>query len=163
MTESNTLVLRAAVPEDDAFLYAVYASTRAAELAVVPWDDAKKAEFLRMQFDAQHTFYHEQFPNAQYDVLIQEGEPIGRLYVDRRPDELRILDIALLPQFCGRGLGGRLLRALIEEADRATTPIRLHVETFNPARRLYERLGFRQVQNDGIYILMEWNPNHVTP
>ena len=160
MTPHPPVDLRPASKEDDAFLHQVYASTREQELMATNWDSEQKAAFLRMQFQAQHTFYHAHFPDARYDILMRGGEPIGRLYIDRREDELRILDIALLPQFCGQGLGTHLIRTFMDEATALGLPVRLHVETFNRAQRLYSRLGFTQVQNDGIYILMEWNPSN---
>ncbi|BDI33584.1 N-acetyltransferase GCN5 [Capsulimonas corticalis] len=160
MITSPQVEMRPATPEDDEFLYTVYASTREQELLAAPWDNEQKASFLRMQFQAQHTYYHAQFPDARYDVLIRDGEAIGRLYTDRRKDELKILDIALLPQHCGKGVGTQLIRMFMDEATALGLPVRLHVETFNRAQRLYARLGFTQVQNDGIYILMEWNPTN---
>ncbi|MCW3058899.1 MAG: putative acetyltransferase protein [Capsulimonas sp.] len=156
MTIPPQITLRPETPEDEPFLYDVYASTRQQELMATGWDAEQKAQFLRMQFQAQHSFYQSQFPSAQYNVLLQDGDPIGRLYVDRRETELRILDIALLPPFCNQGLGTQLIQELMLEAAGQGVPLSLHVETFNRARTLYGRLGFTEVQNDGLYILMEW-------
>ncbi len=89
---------------DQAFLYQVYAGTRTEELAPLPWDEAEKAAFLRMQFDAQHKYYGEQFPDARFDVVLDRGRRIGRLYVDRRAEEIRVIDIALLPECRGKGI-----------------------------------------------------------
>jgi ribosomal protein S18 acetylase RimI-like enzyme len=150
--------LRPVEPGDEEFLYRVYASTRTEELAVVPWDDDAKEAFLRMQFAAQDTWYHEQMPDASYQVVLVDGEPAGRLYVDRREDEIRIVDIALLPEHRGRGLGTALLRELLEEADAAGKPVTIHLERFNPALRLYERLGFAQVEDQGVYLFLERRP-----
>jgi ribosomal protein S18 acetylase RimI-like enzyme len=133
----------------------VYASTRAEELAAVPWEDATKEAFLRMQFSAQDVYYREQMPDASYQVVLVDGERAGRLYVDRREDEIRIVDIAFLPEHRGQGLGTTLLRALLTEADEAGKRVTIHVERFNPARRLYDRLGFVQVKEEGIYLLLE--------
>jgi len=153
------LTRRPIEPGDEAFLAHLYASTRAAEMALVPWSEAEKAAFLRQQFHAQHTYYRAQFPDARYDLLLIAGEPAGRLYVDRRPDEFCILDIALLPEYRGRGIGTALLQEIIEEATVEDKPIRLHVEPTNPARRLYTRLGFTEVRENGPYIQMEWLPD----
>jgi ribosomal protein S18 acetylase RimI-like enzyme len=156
---TTDLSCRPARDEDAAFLYQVYAGTRAEELAVVPWDAAQKEAFLRMQFHAQHTYYHAHYPGASYQVVLHEGRPVGRLYVDRRPEEIRIIDIALLPEHRNRGLGGRLLYKLFEESARAGKPIRIHVEAFNRAMRLYQRLGFVKIGDAGVYHLMErWPP-----
>jgi ribosomal protein S18 acetylase RimI-like enzyme len=133
----------------------VYASTRTEELAVAPWDDAAKEAFLRMQFSAQDRWYHDQMPDASYQVVLVDGEPAGRLYVERRGDEIRIVDISLLPEHRGKGLGTALLRELLAEADAAGKRITIHVERFNPALRLYERLGFAQIEDKGVYLLLE--------
>ena len=99
------IALRPIVPEDHSFLLAVYASTREPELAAVPWDAAQKAAFVRMQFDAQHAYYQEHYAGAAFDVILVDGQPAGRLYVAREDDEIRIVDIALLPGYCNRGIG----------------------------------------------------------
>lgn len=154
----RTITLRPIRPDDEAFLYRVYASTREDELAVLDWDRAQKEEFLRMQFRAQHTFYLEQFTQAQFDLIVLDGEPVGRLYVDRRSDEIRIVDIALLTEHRRRGIGSRLLNDLLAEARAAGLPVRIHVEQNNPALGLYHRLGFRRIADKGVYFLMEWTP-----
>ena len=152
------ITLRPARDRDREFLYRVYASTREDELAVVPWTDAQREEFLRMQFAAQDSHYHTHFPDAAYDLVLRDGQPIGRLYVDRRPDELRILDIALLSEHRGGGIGTGLMRELLDEAARTGKAVRIHVEHNNPALRLYHRLGFTRVGDTGVYYLMEWVP-----
>jgi ribosomal protein S18 acetylase RimI-like enzyme len=121
----------------------------------VPWADAAKEAFLRMQFSAQDAWYHDQMPDASYQVVLVDGEPAGRLYVDRRDGEIRIVDIALLPQHRGRGLGTTLLREILAEADAAGKPVTIHVERFNRALGLYERLGFAQVDDQGVYLLLQ--------
>ncbi|MFC5490936.1 GNAT family N-acetyltransferase [Dokdonella soli] len=148
--------LRPTRPEDLGFLQEVYAGTRADELARTPWSAEQKQAFVRMQFDAQHTYYRQQFADAAYEVILLDGVPVGRLYTDRRADEIRILDIALLPEYRNCGIGSRYLRDIQEEAQQAGRAVRIHVEMFNPARRLYDRMGFRPVQEDGVYLLMEW-------
>ena len=144
--------------EDRGFLQRLYASTRADELAVVDWTDEEKERFLGFQFGAQHDYYREQFPAARFDVVLVDGEPAGRLYVDRREDEIRLIDIALLPQYRRRGIGGELMRRVLDEGRRAGLPVQIHVEHNNPAMRLYNRLGFRKVEDQGVYALMRWQP-----
>ena len=151
-----TIALRPITQDDDAFLLALYASTRAPELAVVEWDAAQKAAFVQMQFDAQHAYYQEHYEGAAFDVILVDSQPAGRLYLHRRDDEIRIMDIALLPDYCNRGIGTTLLHGLQSEAAAAAKPLRIHVERFNPAQRLYERLGFRQIDDRGVYLFMEW-------
>ena len=112
-TAARRLGLRPAGPDDEPFLYRVYAGTREDELAAVDWDAAQQAAFLRGQFEAQHHYYHEQFGSAEFQIILLGGEPIGRLYVDRRDDEIRIIDIALLPAHRNAGLGEALLTDLL--------------------------------------------------
>lgn len=150
--------LRPIQPEDEPFLLRVYASTRTEELKQVDWDARQKDDFLRMQFEAQHSHYTEHFPDADFQLVLKGDEAIGRLYVDRRSDEIRLIDIALLPDFQGEGTGSGLLKALLDEACQMDLPLRIHVEKFNPALRWYERLGFRQIEDKGMYLFMEWTP-----
>jgi GNAT superfamily N-acetyltransferase len=145
-------------PDDEPFLYRLYASTREAELRPVPWTSEQKAAFLRQQFQAQHAFYQEQYRDTRFEVILRDGQPIGRLYVARWADEIRIVDIALLPEHRGGGIGTGILRDLLAEAAAAGKRVRIHVERLNPARRLYERLGFAPVEDKGVYVLMEWRP-----
>ena len=156
MTRATTL--RPASDDDLEFLYQVYASTRTEELAVVPWSEEEKAAFLRMQFEAQHSYYHQQFPAASFDIVLRHGEPAGRLYVEERPDEIRIIDIALLPRYRGRGIGSALLREILARGQELALPVRIHVEKNNPALSLYHRLHFREIEDQGVYYLMEWTP-----
>ncbi len=156
-----SIVLCPVQPEDTAFLYRVYASTREEELAPLGWDAAQTDAFLRMQFNAQHRYYQDQFPDAAYQIILVDGCPAGRLYVDRDPDLVRIIDIALLPEYRGQGIGTTLLKGLLEEAGRANKPVRIHVEQANPALRLYRRVGFSIIADRGIYVLMEWSPGGV--
>jgi len=151
------ITLRPVLPQDEPFLFALYASTRTEELAPVDWDDAQKESFLRMQFAAQQQFYKDRFAQARFDVVLAGDRPIGRLYVDRREDEIRVIDIALLTEHRGAGIGSELLRDLLAEAAGLDKPVRIHVERFNPALRLYERLGFTRVADHGVYYLMEWS------
>ena len=149
------VTLRSACPGDEDFLYRVYASTRSAEMALVDWDDERKTAFLRMQFLAQDRHYREGFREARFDVIECDGRPIGRFYVDRGPDEIRILDIALLAEYRQRGIGSCLMDAILAEARRDGKAVSLHVERSNPASRLYERLGFVTVDEGPIYRLLE--------
>jgi ribosomal protein S18 acetylase RimI-like enzyme len=151
--------LRSARPDDAELLYRIYASTREAELAVVPWDAAAKEAFLRMQFAAQHSHYHAAYPAARYDLIVSGGEVLGRLYVDRGEQAWLVLDLALLPAYRGRGVGTGLLTRLQAEAAAAGRAVRMHVERSNhQAQRLYDRLGFRQIADEGVYLLLEWRP-----
>jgi ribosomal protein S18 acetylase RimI-like enzyme len=150
------LTFRFVTDADTAFLAAVYASTRQEELALVPWSDAQKAWFVDMQFRAQHTYYQQHYAEADWLVVERDGQAIGRLYVDRWEREHRVIDIALLPEHCGHGLGTALMRDLLDEAAAAGKALTIHVEKNNLARRLYSRLGFRPIGETGVYDLLEW-------
>ena len=154
---NSSATLRAATADDADFLRAVYASTRLAELTVTDWSDEQKALFCRQQSTAQETHYRANYPTANFAIVESAGTPVGRLYVDRWEKEIRIMDLALLPAHRGAGIGTALLRDLQEEARIAGKALTIHVEKFNPALRLYERLGFRVREDKGVYLLMEWN------
>ena len=149
--------LRPVEPGDEVLLRRVYASTREEELRQAPWDDAMKEAFVRMQFDAQKSHYDRVYPECSNQVIEAAEGPAGRLYVDRSNKSVHIIDIAILAEFRNRGIGGCILRELLREAKESGVPATIHVERFNPAMRLYERLGFRKVKDAGeIYVLMEW-------
>lgn len=152
---TSAVTLRQATEEDRDFLVGVYASTREEELALVPWGDGQREAFVRMQFDAQDTSYRAQNPHGTFDVIEVDGVPAGRLYVDRRPDDIRIVDIALLPEFRGRGIGEHLTRRVVHEAAATGRTTSIHVEIHNRAASLYTRLGFVPVAERGVYRLME--------
>jgi len=142
---------------DGDFLRAVYASTRRPELASLHWSAAEEDAFIGAQFEAQARHYRSAFPDASQSVVYVDGEPAGRLIVDRCDDEIRILDIALLPQFQNAGVGRELIRRLLDEADTVRLPVRCHVLADNRARRFWERAGFtaQEPDSDGVYLSME--------
>ncbi|WP_375461560.1 GNAT family N-acetyltransferase [uncultured Enterovirga sp.] len=152
------LVFRPIEEADLPFLERVYASTRADELTRVDWPEARKRAFVRMQFQAQHAHYQTHYSDAEWLVIMEGPEPIGRLYLERWPSQHRIIDITLLPEHRGRGLGEKLLLDLQDEAAAAGKAVSIHVETFNPAMRLYRRLGFVLEEDKGVYHLLGWSP-----
>src|SRR6266550_911227 len=135
----------------------VYSSTRADEMALVNWTDEQKLAFLLMQSNAQKVSYQQESPNAEYFVILNDGIPAGRLIVDRSSEILCLIDIALLPAHRNLGIGRLLIERLQAEAAETAKCLRLHVENFNPAQRLYERLGFMKVEESGFYWRMEWS------
>jgi ribosomal protein S18 acetylase RimI-like enzyme len=150
------ITLRPTLPEDESFLLEVYASTRAQEMALVPWDDEQRNSFLAMQCSAQHSHYRQQYPEASYSVILRDNSPVGRLYVMREERDIRILDITILPEYRNGGIGTSLLQDLLDEAAAAGQRVLIYVETFNPSLRLLERLGFKNIGEEGINFLMEW-------
>ena len=152
----TSIHLRPITAQDEAFLVRLYASTREMELTQTNWSDEQKAMFCRMQFNAQTTDYQRNYPDASFDVIERDGVAAGRLLVLREDEKIHVIDIALLPEHRGAGIGTKFLRELQEEATAAGKKLSIHVEQFNPARRLYERLGFQQIEEKGIYLLMQW-------
>jgi ribosomal protein S18 acetylase RimI-like enzyme len=151
--------LRPSTIDDQGFLFKLYATTRADEIAGFGWNDAQKQAFLTIQFQAQQRWYATAYPKADEHIIMQEDAAIGRIVVDRAADRAVLVDIALLPEYRARGFGGALLRNLIEQCRRERLPLRLQVLRTNRAQRLYERLGFRRTGEDPIYLQMEWRPD----
>ena len=152
------VTLRPEQPGDEGFLYEVYASTRQEELALTGWDEAMRRAFLAQQFGAMRVGYRGSFPAAEFAIILQGAEPVGRMVIDRGPESIRVVDLALLPAHCHRGLGTLLLRRVCAEAAAAGRPVRLSVLKQNRAVGWYERLGFRRIAEAGPYDEMEWRP-----
>ncbi len=145
------------LPDDGDFLLSVYASTRP-ELTGLGWSGKQQDAFIRMQFDAQTRHYRESFPDATYSVICVDGERAGRLIVNHADDQILIVDIALLPEFRRIGIGGGLVRRLLDQADAGHLPVRCHVLHDSTARRFWERAGFSALGRDGVYLAMERAP-----
>ncbi len=163
MDQQKIITRRPVKPDDLEFIFQVYSSTREEELSVTGWDAESKVRFLRQQFNAQREYYQDQFTDATFDIVLEDNTPIGRLYVDRREDEIRIIDIALLPEQRGHGIGSALLAEILLEAKQRKIPARIHVEKFNRALQLYKRLGFRAVADRDPYLLMQWQAGERNP
>ncbi|MCK5146160.1 GNAT family N-acetyltransferase [bacterium] len=142
--------------EDLPFLMEVYASTRAEEMRLTGWNEIRIAEFISMQFNAQHKHYTQYYPNAKMDVIYVDGEPAGRLYVEHTTKEIRIMDICLLPEFKGKGIGYHYMQQLMDEGKEKCLPVSLHVEKNNPSKSFYDRLGFKVLEDREVYWFMEW-------
>jgi ribosomal protein S18 acetylase RimI-like enzyme len=152
------VTLRPIADADMEFLLALYGTTREEELKRVDWTPEQKAAFVRHQFEAQHLHWQENYTATRWDLIVCDGEPIGRLYVARWPEDIRIVDITLMPDRRGTGIGTHLIRELIAEGDASGRRVSIHVEMYNPARRLYERLGFVRAGEHGVYLRMERPP-----
>lgn len=153
------IALRWARDGDRPALLALYATTRAEELALQPWPEATKAQFVAQQYDLQHRHFVAHFPDAAFLVLARGAGVVGRLYVDRStrgPRDL-VVDILLAPEWRGAGVGGALLRAVQADASARGREVELHVLSWNAgARRLYERLGFHVADAGSPHVLMRW-------
>jgi GNAT superfamily N-acetyltransferase len=154
--DGRFVALRPAVEADEAFLLEVYAGTRADETAQTGWDDAQRRAFIKMQFGAQQQHYRSHYPKGEHSLILLNEEPIGRLYVARSGGEIRILDIALLAEHRNKGVGTRIIKDLMAEAAKTGRPLRIYVESFNPALRLFQRMGFSQTEQTGFHCLMQW-------
>lgn len=145
-------------PQDQPFLFQVYTSTRHEEVAAWGWAGAEQTAFLRMQFQAQQQSYALQYPGAESYIIYCDELPVGRLLIERTEQEILLIDIALLPDHRGRGLGGSVLRGLQAEATQAGKTVRLSVQKENRARRLYERMGFLLVGASDLHYVLAWRP-----
>lgn len=151
--EDAGIALRDATDGDAPFIAAVYASTRAEELEPVPWTPDQKKIFTDWQSHQQEAHYALHYPHAERLVVEREG-PVGRLYIDTTRVEVRLMEVTLLPPFRNQGIGSRLMDEVLAYADALALPASLHVEPFNPARRIYDRLGFVVKETRGIYEFM---------
>jgi len=154
------IALRPERPDDERFLYAVYASTREAELALTNWDAPVRRAFLDHQFNAMRQGYRSMFPDGEFLIVEINGQPVGRLVVHRAAAEIRVVDLALLPAHRNQGTGTFLMRQICDQADR---PVRLSVLQHNRAFHWYERLGFAKVGDLGVYDELEWRPSVKSP
>ena len=156
----GSINLRPTTPEDEGFLIDLYAGTRSDELAFLAGDEQQKSAFVRMQYAAQRQHYLMSYPNANNSIILMNDAPVGRLIVNRGESELTLVDISLLPEQRGLGIGTHLLKGLLHEASSTSKPVRLHVLQSNPAKKLYERLGFAIVSSDQVYCEMISTPGH---
>jgi GNAT superfamily N-acetyltransferase len=148
--------LRKATTNDYSFLESLYRVGREAELAMTPFTAQEKDRFIQQQFAAQTQHYHTNYCSDFFNIIEVDGNNAGRFFVDYWSNEIRIVDISLLPEFQNSGLGTYLMKKILKEGHAQDKPVTIHVEEQNPARRLYERLGFKEKSRfNDVYILME--------
>ena len=147
------LTLSAITPADASFLLSVYAATRADELALTDWSDEQKQMFLRMQFEAQQQHYQARYPNASLSVIKSDDQPVGRLYTAELADEIRIIDITILPERRNQGIGTKLVEDVLLAGAGKQKPVQIYVESYNRSARLFSRLGFNPVSEQGVHVL----------
>jgi ribosomal protein S18 acetylase RimI-like enzyme len=160
--DPSRVTLRSVAASDEPLLLEIYASTRAEEMALVPWTPEQQEAFVKMQFTSQQEHYKKIQPDANHDIIMLNGRPVGRLYVARTNEYIEIMDLTVLPQDRNAGVGSTLIKALMNEAE-IGRPLRIYVENFNPSLRLFERLGFKAVAEEGFHLLMAWTPGDSTP
>lgn len=155
---SGAVTLRPAADSDYDFMRRLYHSVRAEEMQQFPFDEAQKREFLDQQFSAQFAHYGIHYPTCERNIIEKDGQPVGRLWIDEWRDQIRLVDISLMPEWRGSGIGTGILRDVLARGQACGKPVTIHVEGFNPALRLYQRLGFEHVDTNGVYYLMKWTP-----
>jgi GNAT superfamily N-acetyltransferase len=155
-TTGQAITLRPEGPEDEGFLFAVYADSREEEMKLTSWNEAERRVFLEFQFKAQRLGYRGMYPEAAFLIVMDGTERVGRLVVNRASGEIRVVDIALRAACQRRGLGSRLLKELMAEARQARHPLRVSVFNGNTTRQFYARLGFVQTSDTGAYSQWEW-------
>jgi ribosomal protein S18 acetylase RimI-like enzyme len=153
------ITLRDAVPEDMQFLGRLYRDSRRREVESWGWPPEQQEMFLEMQFHAQYRSYRATFPDAGDNIICQGNSPIGRVMVSQESASLRLIDIALLEEHRCRGIGGNLIRRLMQQCETNRLTLRLQVLQSNPAMRLYKRMGFVESSADSMYIQLEWIPS----
>jgi GNAT superfamily N-acetyltransferase len=152
----RSVTLRLSTPDDQEFLFAVYAGTRDEELSLWGWDENQKRAFLKLQFRAQSQQYGLCYPQADSNIILLDDRPVGRLLVDRTGPDFTLVDIALLPEYRNQNIGTTLIQSLLKEATGVKKDVALHVLRGSAASRLYERLGFTMVGEDAVYLEMKW-------
>jgi ribosomal protein S18 acetylase RimI-like enzyme len=155
------VTLRPATDDDYRFMRELYGATRAEEMKQFAFPEEQKRAFLDQQFSAQFEHYGIHYPTCERNIIERDGVPVGRLWIDEWRDQIRLVDIALTEDARGSGIGTALLKDVLARGERAGKPVTIHVESYNPALRLYERLGFEKVDTNGVYFLMRWTPPQV--
>lgn len=161
MASNSCLSFRSIAEKDIPFLARLYASTRQVEMAQSGWTQAEIDTFLLSQFQLQHQYYQRHYKSAHFHILQYDNLDIGRLYIQWEKDKLRLIDIALLPEFQKQGFGRQMLSELLTQAQERQLEIRLFVESTNPAYHWYSRLGFAPIGENGVYQQMRWSPEPV--
>jgi len=151
----NNITFRKIEEEDKELLFKIFASTRKEEMLQSDWNNEQINDFLQMQFNLQHNQYMQNYQNPNFDIIFCDNKPVGRLYINRTIDDIRIIDISILPEYRFMGIASKLLKELITESENKQIPLSLHVEFNNPALQWYERLGFRKINEIGIYYFMK--------
>ena len=155
---AGAITLRPATDADYDFMRRLYHATREEEMKHFPFSDTEKIIFLNQQFAAQYEHYKVHYPSCERNIVERDGQPIGRVWVDEWRDQIRLVDIALMTSERGSGIGTQLIEGVLARGAAAGKPVTIHVEGFNPALRLYQRLGFEHVDTNGVYWLMKWTP-----
>jgi ribosomal protein S18 acetylase RimI-like enzyme len=147
------LTLSAITPADAPFLLSVYAATRVDELALTNWSDERKTMFLQAQFEAQQQHYQLRYPHASLSIIKSGDQSVGRFYTAELADEIRIIDITILPEHRNQGIGTKLVKNVLQAGSEKEKPVQIYVENFNRSAQLFLRLGFEPVSEQGVHVL----------
>jgi predicted GNAT family acetyltransferase len=154
-----SLDLRKATEDDRQFLITLYGTGRASEMAIWGWSEEQQKQFIAMQYLARRCHYDAVYPERDDSIILAQGLASGVISVARGKTGINLVDIAILPEFQGKGLASTLVQALQQEALENGKSLHLHVVSENsPAVRLYQRLGFACIGDDGVYQHLEWRP-----
>lgn len=145
---------------DQQFIEKVYRSTRENELSLTNWSEEQKYHFILIQLMAQLSHYKNSFKDATYQIILYKNQPAGRLYLWESETEIRVIDISLLPRFQGKGIGTKILKDIIKSSEAKNKMVTLHIIPGNPARKLYDKLGFIHIRDTGIHQYMERKPRY---
>jgi ribosomal protein S18 acetylase RimI-like enzyme len=152
---THPLTLRPATADDEAFLFDLFASTRE-EFNFL--EETQRQPLLKMQYAARQFQYEEGYPQAEADIILLDDRRAGRMLVNVSEQAITLIDIALLPEYRGTGIGTQVLQDLLKRAVEARKPVKLQVFKTNPALRLYERLGFSRCGEQSMYLEMIFEP-----
>ncbi len=162
MSASSILTPVSISDSDKSFLVELYASTRSEEMALVPWNNEQKETFLQMQFEAQNQYYRERYPNASFDLIKLEDNPVGRLYVAELADEIRIIDLTFLPAHFNPEIFVALIGEILQKGAQVGKPVRIYLENYSPQTEIFVRWGFQKIDEQGIYFLWQRDPADLT-
>ncbi|MGB2914046.1 MAG: GNAT family N-acetyltransferase [Pyrinomonadaceae bacterium] len=151
--------LRPVNDNDREFLLQVYQISREIELSLTSWDDSQTRAFVEHQLDAQTYTYRIRYPDAAHEIILYDGEPAGRIYVDRGDREISILDIAVIHEYRGKGICTKLVMSLQKEANETNRYVSIYIEPFNPSQKLFGELGFKVVPDEGVDLRFECKPD----
>jgi ribosomal protein S18 acetylase RimI-like enzyme len=143
----ESIELRQATPDDYDFVFSVHcAAMRTSVEQTYGWDE-----------DWQIRYFREHFDPAERQIIRYCGTDVGYISIEEQKTHFFLNSIAILPAYQGRGIGTTLIRRLQQRARKEGVPVTLQVFKVNPARALYERLGFKVTGETDTHCRMKWS------